>query len=304
MYYYLRIFLKGMTMGACDAVPGVSGGTIAFITGIYEKLISSLSMITPKLIPEAIKWGFPFVWKKINGNFLLAVGLGVLAGFFSVAKLIMTLLEEYPPAIWSLFFAVVLASSFLLLKRIHYWNPLKVFLLCFGTAFGYGVSVLSHGTLDHSIFSIFLSGVLGICAMLLPGISGGFVLLILGQYVFIVNSLLSFKVDVIILFVLGCLVGLLSLSHFLKWLFRVYYQGALCLVVGLMLGSLNKLWPWKQVVSFGAGRDGELIPLVELNISPFSYQELLGLNPLIVPCFFIMVIGITAILMLDQVHRS
>ena len=304
MYQYLIIFIKGIAMGACDVVPGVSGGTVAFVTGIYEKLLNSLSCLTPKLITEVIRRGFASTWERIDGNFLLLLGLGAATGILTLAKLIMTLMTKYPPVVWSLFFSLVLASSFLLLKQVRHWDPLKVLLLCSGGALGYGVTVMSGFSGNHSILSIFFSGFVAICAMILPGISGSFILLIMGQYLFIINSLLSFDFFVILIFALGCLCGLLVFSHILKWLFRKFYQGALCLLVGVMVGSLNKLWPWKQVVSYATKSDGERVPLLEQNISPAYYEQTLGLDPMVLPCFLVIFLGITAVFMLDQVEKG
>ena len=305
MYYqYMIIFVKGLMMGACDIVPGVSGGTVAFVTGIYEKLIDSLSQITPGLIFDGIRRGFASVWARIDGNFLVALGLGVATGILTLAKLITMMLAKYPPIVWSLFLSLVLASSFLMLKQVRQWNPLKVLFLCTGVALGYGVTVMTGFSSSQSVLSIFLSGFVAICAMILPGISGSFLLLLMGQYLFIINSLLSFDLYVIAIFGLGCLCGLMIFSHILKWLFRKFYQGVLCFLVGVMVGSLNKLWPWKEVLTYGSNRHGERIALLEQNVSPFYYEQTLNLDPMMLPCFIVGFLGITAVFMLDQVEKG
>ena len=305
MYYqYMIIFVKGLAMGACDIVPGVSGGTVAFVTGIYEKLIDSLSQITPGLLLDGVRRGFSSVWARIDGNFLLALGLGVATGIITLAKLIMMMMAKYPPVVWSLFLSLVLASSFLMLKQVRQWNPLKVLFLCTGVVLGYGVTVMTGFSSSQSVLSIFLSGFVAICAMILPGISGSFLLLLMGQYLFIINSLLSFDLYVMSIFGLGCLSGLIIFSHLLKWLFKKFYQGVLCFLVGIMVGSLNKLWPWKEVLTYGSNRHGERIALLEQNVSPFYYEQTLSLEPMMLPCFIVGFLGITAVFMLDQVEKG
>lgn len=291
-------------MGACDVVPGVSGGTVAFVTGIYEKLVSSLTSFKPKLIKQLREEGPSSVWKEINGSFLLSLGLGVAISILTFAKLITSLLEKYPPVIWSLFFSLVLASSFVMLRKVSAWNPSKAVTLILGTLFGYAITVLSPSSGNDSMIFVFFSGFIAICAMILPGISGSFILLLLGQYLFIINSLLSFNLLVIITFSLGCLSGLLCFSHFLKWLFSHYYHGTLCFLTGIMFGSLNKLWPWKKALSFVTNRHGEKIPALQENILPHHYEKVLSLDPMTSISLITMFVGFFIVIVFNQLGNQ
>ena len=291
-------------MGACDVVPGVSGGTIAFITGIYEKLIKSLTLLGPSLFKDLKSKGFSYVWRKVDGNFLVVLGAGIATSILTLAKLITHLLEEYPPVVWSLFFALVLASSITMLTKVKTWNLQRFFFLVLGVLAGYMVTVFSPIQGSSSYSFIFSSGFIAICAMILPGISGSFILLLLGQYIFIMRALTEFNFQVLFVFALGCTFGLLLFSHVLKWLFSRYHELALCLLTGVMLGSLNKLWPWKQTINYVLNRHGERIPALQKNILPESYDRLLGLDPMFTASLVTMLTAFVAIILFDRISKK
>ena len=302
--YYLGLFLKGLVMGACDVVPGVSGGTVAFVTGIYEKLISSLTLLRPSLLIELKEKGLAFAWKKIDGNFLTSLGLGIVVGLITFAKLITLLLVQYPPVIWSLFFSLVLFSAFSMLTKIKSWNYKSIAFLLSGSLFGYFITVLAPSSGSSSYIFIFFSGFIAICAMILPGISGSFILLLLGQYVFIIKSLLQFDLPVILTFGTGCLLGLLLFSHILKWLFAHHHDQAFCLLTGIMFGSLNKLWPWKNPLSYVINRHGNKIPALQENLMPSSYGKILSLDPMLKSSLLAMALGFLFVFIFNQIGKK
>lgn len=242
---YLTVFIKGMAMGAADVVPGVSGGTIAFISGIYEEFITSLKSINAGAFVLLFKEGLHTFWRHINAGFLLSVFIGIGISVFSLAKLISVLLEEHPVLIWSFFFGLIIASAFMVAGRIGKWTVKEITGLLAGAGMAYFITVASPANTPESWWFILLSGMVAICAMILPGISGSFILLLLGKYAFIIGAVANKNISVLCLFALGCIIGLLSFSHILSWMFRKYHDFTIAVLTGFMVGSLNKVWPWK-----------------------------------------------------------
>ena len=273
---YLFISLKGMGMGAADVVPGVSGGTIAFITGIYEELINSLKSINGSALKLLLQFKLKDFWQAVNGNFLSALIFGVFVSFLSFAKLIKYFLAEQPILIWSFFFGLIVASAIVIAKKITEWKPRTIAALLLGVGIAYMVTVVTPAETPTSYWFLFLSGALAICAMILPGISGAFILLLLGKYEYILNALSTFKLDVIAVVGCGAVVGLLSFSNLLSWLLKKYHNMTIGLLSGFMIGSLNKVWPWKQTVSTFVDRHGVEKPLLQDNILPSTFENLLG----------------------------
>lgn len=269
---YLIISLKGVAMGAADAVPGVSGGTIAFISGIYEELISSISNINISLFKTLKNKGFSAFWTQANGNFLLALLTGIVISFVSFMRLAKYLLEHHPILIWSFFFGLIIASIYYVGKQITKWNISTYISLIVGGFLAYYITTLpSLGNTDSDLF-LCLAGAIAICAMILPGISGSFILVILGAYKTLSDALHDFDVKKIAIFAIGAFIGLLSFSRLLKWLFKNYHNITLALLTGFIIGSLNKVWPWKKVLSTRLNSNGEEVPFLEKSISPFSFE--------------------------------
>jgi len=284
---YLLITLKGLAMGAADVVPGVSGGTIAFISGIYEELIDSINSINLSLVSLWKREGLKAVWKKINGNFLVSLILGILISILSLAKGLSWLLENEPVLLWAFFFGLVLASVFFVGKEIPKWTlgTLTVFLL--GTVLAYVITDLPASENSGSLPYLFLSGGLAICAMILPGISGAFILVLLGSYKTILDAVHQRDLTIVITVALGCVVGLLSFARILKWMFKNYRNTTLALLTGFILGSLNKIWPWKAVLRTKVFGDRTL-DIEERNVLPGAFQvdnQLLLAIILAVLCF-------------------
>ncbi|MCM2301429.1 MAG: DUF368 domain-containing protein [Flavobacteriaceae bacterium] len=268
---YFIITLKGIAMGAADVVPGVSGGTIAFISGIYEELLESISSFNLGLIQIFKEGGIEKVWKAINGNFLVSLLSGIFISIFSLAKSISWLLENKPILVWSFFFGLVLASIFFVGKQIAQWNY-KIFIgLIIGAIFAYFITILRPMVTESSssIF-YFFAGALAIIAMILPGISGSFILVLLGAYKPILQAIHVKNFQLLFIFAAGAVIGLLSFSRVLNWLFNHYKNLTLAVLTGFLIGSLNKIWPWKEVLA-SKEIDGKIIVLNEQSISPFNY---------------------------------
>lgn len=291
------LFFKGMAMGAADLVPGVSGGTIAFITGIYEELIATIKSFNLKAIKILFKNGIRAFWSHINGTFLLFLLLGIATSIISLAKLISYLLTHHEKWVFAFFFGLVLASFFYLLKQVKKWNVLTVVSLVVATVFSFWITLLEPGSGADNLTYIFISGAIAICAMILPGISGSFILLLLGSYELVLNAVKSFDLTKIAVFAVGCVVGLLSFSHVLNYLFKHYKNVIMAVLTGFLLGALNKLWPWKEVVSTRLNSKGQEVPLMQNNILPDQISE-------VWPAVGLALIGFVLILMMEKMDKT
>tara|TARA_R110002012_G_scaffold64308_4_gene169083 strand:- start:9852 stop:10862 length:1011 start_codon:yes stop_codon:yes gene_type:complete len=261
---YLLISLKGIAMGAADAVPGVSGGTIAFISGIYEELITTISNVNLSLFKKLKTSGFSAFWKAFNGNFLIALLLGIIISFVSFMRLAKYLIEYHPVLIWSFFFGLIIASIYFVGKQINKWHAPTIMALIIGTVVAFYITTLPSSANNESPLFLFIAGAIAICAMILPGISGSFILLILGAYKTLSDAFHDFDLKRIALFAGGALVGLLSFSHVLKWLFKNYHNVTLALLTGFIFGSLNKVWPWKLTDLVMEKTTGLVAPLSDI----------------------------------------
>ncbi|TLF40361.1 DUF368 domain-containing protein [Maribacter aurantiacus] len=291
---YLFITLKGMAMGAADVVPGVSGGTIAFISGIYEELITAINNINLGLLNTWKEDGFKAVWKSMNGNFLLALFIGIFISLFSLATLVSWLLENEPILLWSFFFGLVLASVFFVGKEIKRWNLGIVFAMILGAFVAFYITTLPPSDNIDSLPYLFLSGALAVCAMILPGISGAFILVLLGSYKTILDAVHEKDFAIIITVGLGAVFGLLSFARLLKWMFTHYKNLTLAILTGFILGSLNKIWPWKRILETRVF--GEKTVVIDTNTSPFNYEG----DPQILYAILAALIGFSLIFILER----
>jgi len=288
--------LKGIAMGAADVVPGVSGGTIAFISGIYEELLESISSVSFKTVKTLRTSGLKSAWKQINGNFLLSLLVGIAISVVSLAKIISWLLENEPVLLWSFFFGLVLASIFYIGKQIAKWNVLTFSILIAGALLAYWITTLQPlVTENSSAVFLFIAGALAICAMILPGISGAFILVLLGAYRPVLEAVHSRDLKIIAIIGAGAVVGLLTFSRLLKWLFHNYKNLTLAVLTGFVLGSLNKIWPWKRIVETKI-IEGKEIVINEQSISPFVYGE----DNQLLFAIFLAGIGFLVILLLEK----
>lgn len=288
---YLIIYLKGIAMGAADVVPGVSGGTIAFISGIYERLLTSIRHVDGHAIKLLFGLKFKELGEYVNGSFMLALLSGIATSILALSRLILYLLNNHPEMVWSFFFGLVVASALVVGRKIHQWTIPTIISGLLGTGIAYWITVAVPVETPTDLWFIFLSGSIAICAMILPGISGSFILLLMGKYEYIFKALIALDVKIILTFILGCLTGILSFSHVLNWLLKRYHDVAVALLMGFMVGSLNKVWPWKQVLQTYTDRHGEVKPLLEGNVLPTHYLELAGKEPYLLYCTLLCIFG-------------
>lgn len=292
---YVFITLKGMGMGIAELVPGVSGGTIAFVAGIYEEFINSINNVNLSTFKTLKKDGFKAFWQQLNGDFLLALFGGMLISIVSFSSLLKWLLEFHPIAIWSFFFGLVLASVIFVGKEIKKWTALSIFLLIVSAVIAYYITTLPPSANADSLPYLFMSGAIAICAMILPGISGSFILVLLGSYKTVIDAVDEKDFKVLITVALGCLFGLLSFARLLKWLFNNHKNITLAILTGFIVGSLNKIWPWKKIIE--TKTIGKKIITIDESISPFAFDG----NPQLTYAIIAAIIGFSLIFILERV---
>lgn len=297
---YPLLALKGIAMGAADVIPGVSGGTIAFITGIYQELLQSIKSIDIQALKMLLTGKAVPFWHKINGNFLLAVAAGIALSIFSLARLMTWLLAQHPIPVWSFFFGLIIASSFLVSRDITKWNAATVLGALAGAAAAYAITALSPASTPDVWWFIILCGAVAICAMILPGISGSFILLLMGKYQYIMTAVSELNINVILLFGLGAAIGIIGFSHLLTWLLRHRHNLTIAVLTGFMVGSLNKIWPWKATLTTRA--EGLENSVRESNILPGRFAEV-GIDPQLGRAILFCVIGILLIITLEAINK-
>ncbi|WP_299159871.1 DUF368 domain-containing protein [uncultured Tenacibaculum sp.] len=294
---YLVIMLKGIAMGAADVVPGVSGGTIAFISGIYEELLSSISNVNLSLFKTLKEKGFKSAWEQLNGNFLASLFVGIFISIVSLAKVISWLLVNHPILLWSFFFGLVLASVIYIAKQITKWNIISIILLIVGAVLAYYITTMNPLVSENSsTLFMFFAGAIAICAMILPGISGSFILVLLGAYKPVLAAINNRDYTTIAAVGLGAVIGLLSFSRVLKYLFANYKNYTLVVLTGFIIGSLNKIWPWKKVLTYRTNSHGEQVPFNELSVSPLNFDG----DSQLLYASILAVIGFSLILLLEK----
>lgn len=274
MNKYLLVGLKGCAMGMADVVPGVSGGTIAFISGIYEELLASIKSIDIEAVKLLFTGQFRALWKKINGNFLFSLIAGIGVAILSMARVMTYMLENHPIITWSFFFGLIIASALMVAREVKHWSVAPIVTMVIGAALSYWITVVSPATTPNDWWFVMLSGAIAICAMILPGISGAFILLLMGKYMFIMEAVTQMNLGVIALFAVGAVVGIVSFSHVLSWLLAKWHDATVTMLMGFMIGSLNKVWPWKQTLETYLDSHGVEQPLVQANVSPVQFEAL------------------------------
>lgn len=297
-------------MGAADVVPGVSGGTIAFISGIYEELLNTIDKLDFKIISMARQQGMNKAWKEYNLSFLLALGLGILISILSFARVITYLLENNPILIWSFFFGLVIASIVYIGGQIKNWNWKAILALIIGVIVSYYVTIIEPTTSPDSYWFLFISGFIAIIAMILPGISGSFILLLMGSYEAVIGSInmlttaifsVDFETSLVAasrlgVFGVGAIIGIKAFSKVLTWMFDNYKNTTLTLLTGFMIGSLNKIWPWKQTVTTYFNSSNEEVPLLEKSILPSDFVG----DPQVIGAVISCIAGFLTIFLLEK----
>lgn len=309
----LKLYLKGMAIGAADTVPGVSGGTIAFISGIYEELLDSIRAFGPDTFVALRQGGIAAAWKQVNGNFLATLVAGIATSILLLVRPITWAMEHEAVLLWSFFFGLVVASVWLCGRLVRAWTVGPFMGMVLGTVAAVAIGIVSAGSGSTSLWFFFISGAIAICAMILPGISGSFILLLLGAYGPVMNALKSLDIPIIVVFLAGCVGGLMAFSRLLSWMFHKYHDLTVASLTGFLLGSLTIIWPWKEVLStriVHAGKpDEHLAPFLSKNVWPADFSTitpndvLLGItdkDPQILGAVLLMLCGALLLLGLDR----
>jgi putative membrane protein len=315
----LLLYAKGLAMGAADVVPGVSGGTIAFITGIYQELLSSIASLNIEALKTLKAKGLKAFWQHINGNFFVVLLAGILTSIISFAHLIQFLLSDHPIPTWSFFFGLIAASVFVVGSSIKNKKSVGVWVaLLVGTAIAYFITIATPAAGNESLPYIFLCGAIAIIAMILPGISGSFILLLMGAYLTVMEhislftgAIKTFDTGILVnsgillmVLALGCVVGLLTFSRVLKWMFNRYFDLTIAVLTGFLIGSLNKVWPWKETMEVFVKHAGtakeKVVPLVEKNILPATFEQINGVPSQIVLALVMAIAGAAIVLVLHR----
>ncbi len=267
-----RLIFTGFSMGTADLIPGVSGGTIAFLSGIYEELIYGIKTVTGKSIALLLKGKFRAAAASVPFGFLAPLFAGIILAVFSLAGVLSGLLESHPVRVWAFFFGLVLASTRVVLKRVVKWDKKERISFVVAALLAYGLVGMVPVETPEGPLYIFLSGAIAICAMILPGISGSFILLLLGKYQQVLAAVTDRNFALLSIFMLGCIIGIAVFSRFLSWLFRKHHDISVAVLAGIMLGSVRKIWPWKETIMTRINSHGLEVPFVEKNVFPSSFD--------------------------------
>ena len=288
-------------MGVADVIPGMSGGSVAFITGIYGEMVYALRSIDREAFELLTKKRFQDFWNKINGTFLTLLFAGIITSLFTLARLVTYLQTKYPILVWSFVFGLILISALLVLRDIKKWTIGTVVAFFCGTLVSFGITLLSPAQTPASIWFIFLTGMLSVSALLIPGLSGVFILLLLGKYQYMVNALISLNFLVIIVFLAGCVAGLIGFSRFLTLILDNYHNATVALLTGFMLGSLNKVWPWREVLEYVTNRKGDQVPAFDRSILPWHYLNITGKDPQVFQAILMMAVSVFIVVLFVKI---
>lgn len=291
-------------MGVAEVIPGVSGGTLAFITGIYEELLETIkNILGPEIFKAFRTGGISAVWEKANGPFLLfllpGMAFGMIGGVFTVTSL----LESHPQLLWAFFFGLILASVWYIGKRVGKWGVTETVGLILAAALAFYITVAAPAQGIEAYWFIFLSGMIAISALILPGISGSFILLLMGMYTVIIPSVKSAlttfdsaSLSILIVFALGALLGLATFSRVLSWAFKSHRSLTMAILTGFMLGSLNKIWPWRNVLEYRTNSKGEQVPFLEESVLPANFDG----DPMVIGVIVLLIVGFLLVWLLDR----
>jgi putative membrane protein len=300
----LLLFLKGAAMGLAEVIPGVSGGTLAFITGIYEELLDTIkNILGPELFKAFREGGIKAVWEKANGPFLAVLlpgmAFGLIMGVFIVTKL----LESFPQLLWAFFFGLIVASVWYIGKRVGKWRTPEVIGLIAAAALAFYITIAAPAQGTTSLWFILICGMIAISALILPGISGSFILLLMGMYTVIIpavkTALTTFdatSLTILIVFAIGALIGLATFSRVLSWAFKHQRSLTMAILTGFMIGSLNKIWPWRNVLEYRTNSSGEQVPFLEKSVLPATYDG----EPMVLGVIVLMILGFLVVWLLDR----
>lgn len=294
------VFLRGLAMGAADIVPGVSGGTVALITGIYPRLLHSLRSFDIEFLRLIFSADVKAAWRHVDGNFLAALLTGIVTSIFSLAQLLSWLLAQYPQPLWAFFFGLILGSALLLLRQVPHWQTRQYIALALGVATALAVGLAPHAEFVGGRTGVFLAGFIAICAMILPGISGSFILVLLGMYGPVLAAVKNVELVFLAIFAAGAAGGLMTFSRILDWLLSRYRAATVALLTGFLFGSLVVVWPWKRVLAWVAGSHGQMKPARQWPVSPSEYLARTGEEPMVLLCVMMALIGFFLVWWVDH----
>jgi len=296
---HLLLFAKGLAMGAADVVPGVSGGTIAFVSGIYIELIETIKSLNLQALRVLKKQGFGATWKYINGNFLVVLLSGIFTSLFSLAVVMQYLLAEHPLPLWSFFVGLIVGSVIYLLRQYRFSRWQELVLFVGGVVIAWGISIAPSVQLEGSLITMFFAGCIALCAMILPGISGSFILMLLGLYPIFIGAIAELKLDILLVFGLGGILVLSMFSRLLSWMLSRYERLVIATMCGFLVGSLKIIWPWKQVLESVVSHSGKTIVLSAQNLWPSQYTQLVGADAQTLLSVSAMLFGLILVLGLE-----
>ena len=292
----MLLFFKGLAMGAADVVPGVSGGTVAFITGIYIELVATIKSFDITALKLLKSEGIAAVWRHINGNFLVVLLAGILTSVFSLAQGMHYLLVEHGVPLWSFFSGLIIGSIILLLRQNPPIKTSEKLIFVIGILIAYGISIAPTVMAEGTLINMFFAGAIALCAMILPGISGSFILVLLGLYPVFIAAIANLQIDILVAFAAGGIIGLMLFSRFLSWLLARFQSAVIALMCGFLVGSLSIIWPWKNILSQELSNTGEVLAKVTENILPSQFLELTGHDPQTLLCSLVFCIGFAMVL--------
>ena len=300
----LLLYIKGLAMGAADVVPGVSGGTIAFVTGIYIELINTIKSLNLRALQTLKSEGIGAAWRFINGRFIVILLAGILTSLFSLAQVMQYLLVEHPLPLWSFFTGLIVASVVYLMRQNPLRSAYEKLIFFVGIGIAYGISTAPPVVLEGTVVTMFLAGSIALCAMILPGISGSFILVLLGLYPVFIGAIANLQIDILAAFALGGIIGLMLFSRLLSWLLARFETLVIATMCGFLMGSLSIIWPWKLVTSSMTTESGKVLVLSTDNLMPSEFLGLTGGDPQTVLCTFMFVIALSAVMGLDYFVKS
>ena len=292
----MLLFLKGLAMGAADVVPGISGGTVAFITGIYIELVATIKSFDITALKLLKSDGLRAAWHHINGNFLVVLLAGILTSVFSLAQIMDYLLLEHGVPLWSFFSGLIIGSVILLLRQNPPAEISEKLLFVVGVLIAYGISIAPSVMLEGSVMTMFFAGAIALCAMILPGISGSFILVLLGLYPVFISAIANLEIDILVAFSAGGIIGLMLFSRFLSWLLAKFQSAVIALMCGFLVGSLSIIWPWKSTLYQKVSDTGEILTKITENILPNQFLEITGHDPRTLLCSLVFCLGFAIVL--------
>jgi len=316
MRFYLLTAAKGAAMGMAEVIPGVSGGTIAFITGIYERLLNVIKSLGPELYKGWKSGGIRGAWTALDGNFITSLMAGMVGGIVIGVFLITYLLETFPLHVWSYFFGLILVSALFVGRQIKTWNGMRIASLTAGTAIAYYITIAVPAPGNPELWFVFVSGAIAISSLLLPGISGSFVLLLMGMYSYVIptvkEALKTFGAEellILLVFACGMLAGMVIFSRVISWTFKHYHDMTLAALTGFLIGSLNKIWPWQQVLTTMQKENGETVVVYSKSVLPSTFSGLqdnflYGNDPHVAGCIILMVLGFATVYLAEMYAKK